>query len=140
MKTKKGRVRLQAGDVRVGNFVYHAERGHYKLTDINGVFSVRVSGYTPVGMMMRAALDDPAGNEVFLHNYAAVIYNALSCVPDMEFLGAVNGAAVADVGRHRDMYGVEADVSEEADAGILQEERELDEATREARMEVLGHE
>lgn len=140
MKTVRGKIRLQRGDVRVGNFVFHAERDHYKLTDINGVFSVRVSGQTPVGMMMRAALSDPQGNEVFLHNYAAVMYNVLSCVPDMDLLGAVNRAAVECVERHRDMYGVNEDIAPERDKEILREERELDEAAREARKEVLGHE
>lgn len=140
MKTRKGKVKLQRGDVRVGNFIFHAENEHFKFTDINGVFSLRVSGWTPVGMMMRAALDSPGENETFLHNYASVMYNALSAVPDMDFLGAVNGAAMDAVGRHKELYGIKDEITPEEDAGILQEERELDEATREARMEILGHE
>ena len=123
----------------MGNFIFHAEKDHYKLTDINGVFSVRVSGYATIGVMMRAALDSPKDNETFLHNYAAVMYNALSAVPDMEFLAAVNDAAVAAVERHKDMYGIQDEIGEERDAEILQEERELEEATHEARMEILGH-
>lgn len=137
--TRKGRVKLQRGDVQVGSFIFHAEKDHYKLTDINGVFSVRVSGYATIGVMMRAALDAPKDNETFLHNYAAVMYNALSAVPDMEFLAAVNDAAVAAVERHKDMYGIQDEIGEERDAEILQEERELEEATHEARMEILGH-
>ena len=137
--TRKGKVKLQRGDVQVGSFIFHAEKDHYKLTDINGVFSVRVSGYTTIGVMMRAALDAPKDNETFLHNYAAVMYNALSAVPDMEFLAAVNDAAVSAVERHKDMYGVVDEIGEERDAEILQEEKELEEATHEARMEILGH-
>ncbi|MBO7323399.1 MAG: hypothetical protein J6U51_07445 [Bacteroidales bacterium] len=137
--TRKGKVKLQRGDVQVGSFIFHAEKDHYKLTDINGVFSVRVSGYTTIGVMMRAALDAPKENETFLHNYAAVMYNALSAVPDMEFLAAVNDAAVSAVERHKDMYGVVDEIGEERDAEILQEEKELEEATHEARMEILGH-
>lgn len=138
-KVKRGRIRLQRGDVQVGSFIFHAEKDHYKLTDINGVFSVRVSGYTTIGVMMRAALDAPKDNETFLHNYAAVMYNALSAVPDMEFLASVNDAAVSAVERHKDMYGIKEEIGEERDAAILQEERELEEATHEARMEILGH-
>lgn len=137
--TRKGKVKLQRGDVQVGSFIFHAEKDHYKLTDINGVFSVRVSGYTTIGVMMRAALDAPKENETFLHNYAAVMYNALSAVPDMEFLAAVNDAAVEAVERHKDMYGIQEEIGEERDAEILQEEKELEEATHEARMEILGH-
>ena len=136
MKVKKGNVKLQRGDVRVGNFIFHSERDHYKLTDINGVFSLRVSGYTTIGVMMRAALDDPKGNETFLHNYAAVMYNALSSVPDMEFLATVNDAAVASVDRHKGMYGIEDGISENADAQILQEEKELEETMEDARKEL----
>ena len=123
----------------MGSFIFHAEKDHYKLTDINGVFSVRVSGYTTIGVMMRAALDAPKENETFLHNYAAVMYNSLSAVPDMEFLAAVNDAAVEAVERHKDMYGIQEEIGEERDAEILQEEKELEEATHEARMEILGH-
>lgn len=137
--TRKGKVKLQRGDVQVGNFIFHAEKDHYKLTDISGVFSVRVSGYTTIGVMMRAALDSPKEHETFLHNYAAVMYNVLSAVPDMEFLASVNDAAVSAVERHKEMYGVTDDVGEERDAEILREERELDEAERAVRMEVLGH-
>ena len=136
MKVKKGNVKLQRGDVRVGNFIFHSERDHYKLTDINGVFSLRVSGYTTIGVMMRAALDDPKGNETFLHNYAAVMYNALSSVPDMEFLAAVNDAAVSSVERHKGMYGIEDEIGDEADAQILQEEKELEETMEDARKEL----
>lgn len=138
-KVKRGRIKLQRGDVQVGNFIFHAEKDHYKLTDINGVFSVRVSGYATIGVMMRAALDSPKEHETFLHNYAAVMYNVLSAVPDMEFLASVNDAAVSAVERHKEMYGVADDVGEERDAEILQEEKELEGAVHEARMEILGH-
>ena len=123
----------------MGSFIFHAEKDHYKLTDINGVFSVRVSGYATIGVMMRAALDSPKEHETFLHNYAAVMYNALSAVPDMEFLAAVNDAAVSAVDRHKDMYGIQDEIGDERDAEILQQERDLEEATHEARMEILGH-
>ena len=123
----------------MGSFIFHAEKDHYKLTDINGVFSVRVSGYATIGVMMRAALDSPKEHETFLHNYAAVMYNALSAVPDMEVLAAVNDAAVSAVDRHKDMYGIQDEIGDERDAEILQQERDLEEATHEARMEILGH-
>ena len=141
MKRKEGKtLRLRKGDVRVGNFIYHAEGDHYKMTDLNGVFSVRVSAYTSVGMMMKAAMASPQENETFLHNYAAVMYNALSAVPDMDFLAAVNSAAVAAVDRHREMYGMKDGLTPEEDAAITEEERELDEAVTQARREILGHE
>lgn len=136
MIIKKNKVKLQRGDVRVGNFVYHAERDHYKLTDINGLFSVRIAGHTPMGMMMRAACDDPQGNDTFLHNYAAVIYNALSSIPDGEWMTEVNRASLDAVSRHREMYGIREDVSSEEDEAILRGVRETEEAIEGARKEL----
>ena len=136
MKVKKGKMKLQRGDVQVGNFVFHAEKEHYKLQDINGVFSLRLYGSMPAAMMMRSALLDPKENENFLHGYAAVMYNVLSCVPDEEYLRAVNEAAIACVNRHKDFYGIKDDIAPEEDAVIVNEAKELEEAVEEARKEV----
>lgn len=136
MKVKKGKMKLQRGDVRVGNFVFHAEKEHYKVQDINGVFSLRLYGGMPAAMMMRTGLSDPQGNENFLHGYAAVMYNVLSCVPDEEYLKAVNEAAIACVNRHKEFYGIKDDVTAEEDAAIVKEEKELEEAVEEARKEL----
>lgn len=136
MKVKKNRIKLQRGDVQVGNFVFHAEKEHYKVQDINGVFSLRLYGSMPAAMMMRTALSDTQGNENFLHGYAAVMYNVLSCVPDEEYLKAINEAAVACVNRHKEFYGIKDDVTAEEDAAIVKEEKELDEAVEEARKEL----
>lgn len=136
MKVKKGKMKLQRGDVQIGNFVYHSEKEHYKVQDINGVFSLRLYGQMPAAMMMRAALLDKDENNAFLHGYAAVIYNALSCIPDDEFLRAVNEAAVACVNRHKEFYGIKEDITVEEDARIVNEEKELEEAVEEARKEL----
>lgn len=136
MKVKKNRIKLQRGDVQVGNFVFHAEKEHYKVQDINGVFSLRLYGQMPAAMMMRTALSDPKENGGFLHGYAAVMYNVLSCVPDEEYLKAVNEAAVACVNRHKEFYGIKDDVTAEEDAVIVKEEKELEEAVEEARKEL----
>jgi hypothetical protein len=136
MKVKKNKVKLQRGDVRIGNFVYHAENEHYKVQDINGVFSLRLYGQMPAAMMMRAGLLNAQENEAFLHSYAAVMYNVLSCVPDEEFMKAINEAAIACVNRHKEFYGIKEDVTPEEDAKIVQEEKELEEAVDEARKEM----
>jgi len=136
MKVKKNKVKLQRGDVRIGNFVYHAEKEHYKVQDINGVFSLRLYGQMPAAMMMRAGLLNAQENEAFLHSYAAVMYNVLSCVPDEEFMKAINEAAIACVNRHKEFYGIKDDVTPEEDAKIVQEEKELEEAVQEAKKEM----
>ena len=131
--TKKGKVKLETGDRRVGNFVYHREKAHYKLQDIGGLFSVRVSNALMAGVMISEVMDD--GGEAFLGNYAATVYNFACCVPDVEFLGAVNAAVRDCINRHKDLYGLKEDITDEEDAKILREEFELHEAEEEVRKE-----
>lgn len=144
MKTSKGKVKLERGDVRVGNFVIHTENEHYKIQDINSVFSVRASIITPIGQLIKAALVNLKGgdenSERFLHDYCAVFYNVLSVAPDYEFLTDIQKASVDCLNRHKDMYGIKDDISKEEDDRILKEEVELAEAEKEARLETLGHE
>jgi len=131
--TKKGKVKLETGDRRVGNFVYHREKAHYKLQDIGGLFSLRVSNALLAGVMISEVMDD--GGENFLGNYAATMYNVLCCVPDAELMAELNKSVVACVNRHKDLYGVKDDITAEEDAKILKEELELHEAEVEARKE-----
>jgi len=133
MKVKKGKLKLERGDRRVGNFVYSREREHCKLQDIGGLFSFRVSDALMAGQMIHSVMDD--GGEVFLGNYAAVMYNVICCVPDVEFLTDLQGAVRDCLNRHKDLYGLKDDLTDEEDAKILQEERELAEAEEEVRKE-----
>ena len=133
MKVKKGKVKLEKGDRRVGNFVYSREKAHVKLQDIGGLFSFRVGEQLLAGQMLMSVIDD--GGEAFLGNYAAVMYNTICCVPDVEFLTALQGAVRDCLNRHKDLYGIKEDITEEEDAKILREEVELAEAEAEARKE-----
>lgn len=142
--TKKGKVRLDRDDVRVGNFVLHTERDHYKIEDISRVFSVRACSTTTIGMLFRAVVENikagDEGSRAFLHDYCAVMFNILSVAPDHDFLAELQKSAVACLERHKDMYGIRDDLGKEEDERILKEEVELAEAEREARLETLGHE
>jgi hypothetical protein len=131
--TKKGKVKLETGDRRVGNFVYHREKAHYKLQDIGGLMSLRVSNTLMAGVMMSEIMDD--GGENFLGNYAATMWNLICCVPDIELMADVHKAVTACLNRHKDLYGLKEDLSAEEDAKILREEMELHEAEVEARKE-----
>lgn len=133
MKVKNGKVKLEKGDRRVGNFVYSREKAHVKLQDIGGLFSFRVSDGLLAGRMMMEVLDD--GGEAFLGNYAAVMYNTICCVPDVEFLTALQTAVRDCLNRHKDLYGLKDDLTDDEDAKILKEEVELAEAEEEVRKE-----
>jgi hypothetical protein len=134
MKIVNGKVKLDANDYRVGNFVFHDEEGHVKMMDIGGALSVRVSKAFAKGRMLDMAVKERS--EGFLTNVAATTYNFLCTIPDMEFFKAVNDACIACVNRHKDIYGLKDDVTAEEDAEILKEERELHDASDEVAKKV----
>jgi len=141
MKRKnKNKVKVQKGDVRVGNFIFHNEAHFIKLSDINSLFNLRISKDTIPGRLLQGGMDGgKKGDEVrenYLHNYAAVMFNTLLCVPDNDFLAALNTAVLSSVDRHKDIYGYGEDVTDEEDAKILAEEKEYYEAIEGAKKEV----
>jgi len=137
--TKKGRVKLERGDIQVGNFIIHTEKNHFKVQDINEVFSLRVAGMIPVGQMIKACVANIEGGdnncEKFIHDYASVMYNVLCAAPDVDFLKDVNEAAVGCVNRHKEMYGIKEDITFEEDNEIVKEEQALAEAMEEVKKE-----
>ena len=74
-------------EVRTGNFFLTHENGKVTFRDLSGNVTFAVSDKYPVGMMFSMAMEDKA-NEDFIHNYVAVLSNALCVVPDREYLKA----------------------------------------------------
>ena len=144
MKTGKGKLKLSSDDVRVGNFVIHTEKEHYKIRDINSVFSFRCANFTPIGQLFKAAIlnmkSGDKNSENFIHDYCAVMYNVLSVAPDYEFLSDAQKCALDCLNRHKDLYGIKDDISKEEDDKILKETADLLDAENAARLETLGHE
>ena len=124
----KRKLKISKKDVRVGNFAFHAESDFVKVYDINNIMSHRISTLTPKGKILAMALEDRDANERWLMNYVAVMFNVLSCVPDPEFFADLNRAAEACLSRHKDLYGIKEDISEEEDAAILDGERNFQKA------------
>ena len=83
-----------------------------------------------VGQMLENAIKQK--NDTFLHNYAAMIYYLNGVVPDQQFMTEVIKAAEACLKRHPELYGMK-EVSDEEDARIVQEEKELKEFEEEVR-------
>ena len=127
----KKKVKVGKDDVRVGNFIFHSENGYVKVMDLSGFVSHRISGVIPKGRFVLAAMQDSKAKEQWLHNYAAVMFNVLSCVPDAEFFERVNTAATECVQRHPELYGLKPDISDEEDKAIVESQRELDKAMSE---------
>lgn len=127
MKTnRKAQIRLQNGDYRVGNFVFHDENNHVKCMDISGMTSWRVSADTSVGMLVRLAIKEK--HDVWLKNYAAMMFSMLCLVPDNSFFAKHADLINAQVAAHPEYYGKPQPTDDkEEDDRILQEERELHE-------------
>lgn len=127
MKTdKKGRIRLQRGDYRTGNFVFHDEGRFIKVMAISGIVSWRVSTDTSMGMLLLAAIKEK--RDTWLHVYAAGMFSQLCVVPDAEFFRKHAELVNAQVEAHPEYYGKEKPTDDkEKDDAVLKEERELHE-------------
>jgi len=124
--TKNGKIELEKNGFRVGNFVFENNEEYIKLSAVSGIFSHQVSTMTALGRFLSLAIE--AGNEAFLHGYAATVFNASFTVPDKTFFEEINKACNECVMRHKEIcYGVKKDVGDEEDARILDEERKLHE-------------
>ena len=121
-------------EVRTGNFFLTHENGKVTFRDLSGNVTFAVSDKYPVGMMFSMAMEDKA-NEDFIHNYVAVLSNALCVVPDREYLKDVDTSVRTCLDRHKELYGFK-DVPDEEDARILDEERQAYEDRQAARKDL----
>ncbi len=131
MKIIKGKVALDKRDFRVGNFVYTREPEHIKVQDIGQVVAHRISLNIAKGQLLDMMLSDKEKYAKMLEMYAVSMYNVLSVAPDMEFYEQVYKATEDCAKRHRDLYGIKENISDEDDAKILKEERALEGAKQE---------
>ena len=108
MINKNGKIKLEKGDIRVGNFVLSVESQHIKVQDLNKFFTLRINKRMPVGiwldnMVNMARADENAVNS--LKTYIAVLWSVLSVVPDNEYMQDLIKAAQSGLARHPDWYG-----------------------------------
>ena len=124
MKVSRGKVRLQAGETRVGSFVLKDKDGMIQVRDISGSVFFSVSKSLPKGMMLEYMAKE---NQEGLKGIIAVTWNFLSVVPDMAFLSGVNRHCKECAERQPEMYGVMKDADQDKELA----EAMLDEAARE---------
>lgn len=131
MKIVKGKLTLDKRDFRVGNFVFTREPEHIKVQDIGQMVAHRISVHIAKGQLLDMMLADKEKYAKMLEMYAVSMYNVLSVAPDMTFYEEVYKSTEECARRHADVYGLKENVSDEEDAKILKEERELEEAKEE---------
>ena len=124
MKSKNGKIKLEKGEIRVGNFFVKDEPEFIKIQDLNAVFTYRIGKTTPAGIWAANMLKQGEGGEKSLLTYIGTLWSIFSPAPDDEYVRALLGAASDCLKRHPEWYGL-PEVSDKEDRKIIKEEREL---------------
>lgn len=115
--TKKGIVKLEKDEVRVGNFFVKREDDHIKISDLNDVFSFRASRKMAIGIWLENTwLRAMRGEDVGLDNlktFIATKWTESSIVPDDEYIAEILRISQEALNRHPEWYGIKADASDE---------------------------
>lgn len=134
--TKEGKVRLEKGEVRLGNFFIRdeGEDKPIKVVDLNGCFSIRVSKRMPLGIWLTNIMEMGEKGHETLRTWIATMWAVLSMVPDQEFVEGLVKTADACLERHPDWYGGrKGEATEEEDAAALEEVKNLNEFEEDVR-------
>lgn len=128
---KTGKVKMDANELRVGNFFIKCESQHMKMQDLNGVFTHRVHRRMPIGIwlenMWSRAMKDDAGAISTLETYIATMWSYFSVAPDDVFIEDSLKCSRAALERHPDWYGVKKESTPEEDAEALKAVEEMKE-------------
>lgn len=123
--TKEGKVKLEAGEIRIGNYFIKREKEHIKIQDLNAVFSLRLSVRMPIGVWLKSILEKGAEGENTIKTYVAVMWSLISVVPDDELIQALLTNTQDALNRHPDWYGFKPNPTEEEQVEAEQEGKEI---------------
>lgn len=112
MKTKDGKIKLEKGDIRVGNFVLSVEEQHIKVQDLNKYFTLRFHKRMPVGIWLDGLIKRGDEGKDSLKTYISVLWSVLSVAPDNEYMQDLIKAAQEGLARHPEWYGKKEDKDE----------------------------
>ena len=133
--TKEGNVKLEKGEVRVGNFFFRdeGENEHIRVTDLNSCFTIRVLKRMPLGIwldnMMDLSRTDVKGGDT-LKTWAAVMWSLLAVVPDDDFVKELIKSTEDALNRHPDWYGYDKDADDDEAIQDVKEMKEFEEEIR----------
>ena len=112
--TKEGKVKLERGEFRIGNFFVKDEvdTEHFKVSDLNSCFTLRVWKRLPLGVWMQNMVERGDAGKESLKAWIALMWSILSVAPDEEFAKDLLGATKANLARHEDLYRLKGDDDE----------------------------
>lgn len=125
--TKDNKVKLEAGEVRAGNFFFKVEKEHIKITDLGKLMSYRVQRKMAIGIWLENTIEMGKDAEETLRTYAAAVWTFLCLVPDQEAVSGIVRLTEEAMKRHPDWYGYKPVDDDKADAEAVQEMQELHE-------------
>lgn len=103
--SRKKTVKLERGERRIGNFFIKEEPEHFKVQDLNSVFSIRFGKRMPVGIWLENMLKRGKDAEESLHVYFGALWSFLSVAPDQEYVTGAITLANEALERHPEWYG-----------------------------------
>lgn len=121
--TKQGKIRLEKGEIRIGNFFVRDEgdNEHIRLSDLNSCFTLRVWKRMPVGIWLDNMLKSCDGGKDSLKTYIAMMWSVMAVAPDNEFVTDMLKCAESALKRHPDWYGSKDDATQEEDKEAQEE-------------------
>lgn len=132
--SKDGKVKLERGEVRIGNFFIkdEGEDKHIRVVDLNSCFTVRVDKKMPLGIWLDNMLQKGEPGYESIKVWVSVMWSLLSVAPDQEFVEEVLDVAKSSMLRHPVWYGIKADATPDDDEeaakeveGVLEFESDL---------------
>jgi len=135
MKVRKGKLKLDSNEKRVGNFVLRKEADYMKICDISRVFIYSISRRKAVGLFLSQSYDSFTDEHVSkgLESYIAVLFAVYSTVPDIDFLKECYASSESCINRHPEAYGRPSVASEAADADAVESVKEMKELEEDAK-------
>jgi len=135
--SKTGKISLEKGEVRVGNFFFRDEgdNEHISVTDLHGCYKVRVLRRMPLGAWLSNIMAMGSEGEVTLKTWVAVMWSLLAVIPDDRFVHELVRSADDALRRHPDWYGYDPDAD---DAQAAREAEDMNALSAEIREKVRG--
>ncbi len=127
--TKDGKVKLEKGEIRIGNFFIRDEgdNEHIKATDLNSCFMIRVDKRMPLGIWLDNMLKMGADAHETLKTWCGAMWAVLSVAPEQEYVVSLVEAADANLKRHPEWYGYDPTDDDAANEEAAREVREIGE-------------
>jgi len=129
---KDGKVRLEKGETRIGNFFVRDEgdNGYVSVTDLNSCYKIRLLKRMPLGIWITNLLELGDEGKNSIKTWIAVMWSLLSVVPDDGFVQELIKSTEDALKRHPDWYGFNPDADDAEAAREVQEMAEFEEEVK----------